>query len=144
MPLDTLPDDVVHQLLYYVPPDDTLHAFQLTCRRFARLSNEPLLWRFHCRNFKYWNSAHEISTKFRAPAAGVDWKLLFIRRSADNLKASRLFEEILTTTHRRWHRFEQVARLGYDAKEFLLKQCNAGAHLEDVLSRRFDPFVESP
>lgn len=137
MSLDELPDEIIQHLLHYVPPEDTLASFQLASRRFARLSNEPLIWKYHCANtFRYWHTDHNFRAKVRLPAARVDWKRLFTLRWSRQTYVSGLFDEVLATKVRRHKRFAQIGELGYDAKDFLLKQCHADDSVEDVLARR--------
>lgn len=137
MLLDQIPDEIIQHLLYYVSPEDTLHNFQLLSHRFRHLANEPLLWKYYCRNtFRFWHSEHDFHSKLRHIASDVDWKRLFILRKTRNGQISRLLDEIIATKVGRLRRIEQISRLGYDAKDFLLEQCRIDESAEDVLARR--------
>lgn len=137
MSLDQLPDEIIQHLLHYVSPDDTLASFQLVSRRFARVSDEPLIWKYYCVNtFRYWHPEHDFRTKVRLPAFKVGWKRLFVLRRRRHAYVSGLFEGILASKVGRHRRFAQIGELGYDAKDFLLDQCNADDSVEDVLARR--------
>lgn len=137
MLLDQIPDEIIQHLLYYVSPEDTLHNFQLLSRRFRHLANEPLLWKYYCRStFRFWHSEHDFRSKLKQRASEVNWKRLFILRKTRNGQISRLLDEIIATKVGRLRRFEQISRLGYDAKDFLLEQCRIDESAEDVLARR--------
>ena len=137
MSLDRVPDEIIQHLLYYVPPEDNLQHFQLLCRRLRRLANQGLLWRHHCcHRFKYWSSEHGFRDKLRQAAATVEWKQLFLLRARRNRLVSQLFDGVLKSKLGRLKRMEDICRLGYDAKDFLLKQCQIHESAPDVLARR--------
>ena len=137
MLLDQVPDEIIHHLLYYISPEDTLHNFQFLSHRLNRLANESLLWRYHCqKTFRFWNQEHEFQRKLRERASGVDWKGLYILRASRNQHISHLLDDVLATKVGRLKRVEQICQLGYDAKDFLLEQCHADESAEDVLARR--------
>ena len=137
MSLHQLPDEIIQHLLHYVSPDDTLASFQLVSRRFARVSNEPLIWKYHCVNtFRYWHPDHDFHNKVRLAAFKVDWKRLFILRRSQVAYISELFDGVLVSKVGRHRKFAQIGELGYDAKDFLLDQCHANDSVEDVLARR--------
>ncbi|KAI5466479.1 Transglutaminase-like superfamily-domain-containing protein [Mariannaea sp. PMI_226] len=138
MSLDQIPDEIIHHLLYYVSPEDTLANFQPVSRRLKLIASEPLLWRYYCRHaFKYWNPDHDLQGKLRGKASDVDWKSLYLLRKRQNGRVSRLLDLILETKVHRLKRIEQIVRLGYDAKDFLLEQCQVDDSSEDILARRF-------
>lgn len=66
------------------------------------------------------------------------WKNLYIYRTAVESMVSDLLEKILAGQTNRIARYESIARFGYDAKDVLLRNCNAADNAEDVLARRFD------
>jgi F-box protein 21 len=137
MMIDRLPDEILHQILLYVSPEDTLINLQRTSIRFSRLGNEPLLWRHHCRtSFRYWDSKHRIRQKFAGNAGDVDWKKIYIYRRDVDLKTTSALDGILSGQSRRIEGFERISQFGYDAKDTLLRHCGTGDAVEDVLSRR--------
>lgn len=137
MLLDQVPYEIIQHLLYYVSPEDNLASFQLLSHRLYRLANEPLLWKYHCRSsFRFWNPEHGFQRRLKQRASEADWKCLFIQRNTRNVQISHLLDEILATKAGRLMKFEQICRLGYDAKDFLLDQCHAEESAEDVLARR--------
>ncbi|KAL7905696.1 hypothetical protein GGI35DRAFT_471570 [Trichoderma velutinum] len=136
--LDQMPDEIIGHLLYYLSPYDNLYNVQLVSHRFYRLANEPLLWRHHCRSsFEYWNPRHRFYKKAAALAQETDWKELFIFRSARNEQVSALLDEIIRTKVNRVRGFEIIGQIGYDAKDFLLEQCQTSPSAEDGLARRY-------
>lgn len=137
MALESFPNEIILHILYFLPPEDNLLAFQLLSRHLSRVANTPHLWRHHCGNsFKYWNPDHEFQQKLRAPPAEVDWKRLFIERKQRNERIALLFDGILSSRLGRLWKFEQICHAGYDAKDFLIEQCHAEEDVEDVLARR--------
>ncbi|KAF7542818.1 hypothetical protein G7Z17_g11247 [Cylindrodendrum hubeiense] len=137
MLLDQVPDEIIHHLLYYVSPEDNLASFQLLSHRLNRLADEPLLWKYYCqRTFRFWNPEHGFHRRLKQRASEVDWKRLFILRNTRNARVSHLLDDILATKVGRLMKFEQICRLGYDAKDFLLDQCHTEESVEDVLARR--------
>ncbi|KAH7154861.1 Transglutaminase-like superfamily-domain-containing protein [Dactylonectria estremocensis] len=138
MMLDHVPDEIIHHLLYYVSPEDNLSSFQLLSHRSNRLANEPLLWKYHCRStFRFWNPEHGFLRRLTERASTVDWKRLFILRKTRNVMISHLLDGILETKVGRLMKIEHISRMGYDAKDFLLEQCQADDSVQDVLARRY-------
>ena len=135
--LDLLPDDIIEQVIRYVSPLDNLEGLQLACHRLSRLANHPLLWRYHCRtSFRYWHPRHQLQEKLKSRASEVDWKKLFVARNGQNKFIARLLDRILASRVGRIAGMQQICALGYDAKDFLIAQCNVDGSTEDVLARR--------
>ncbi|KAL7923204.1 Transglutaminase-like superfamily domain-containing protein [Trichoderma austrokoningii] len=136
--LERLPDEMIGHILYYLSPEDNLHGVQLVSRRFYRLANEPLLWRYHCRTcIKYWSPHHRFEQRVAAAAQKTYWKWLYIRRSNLNRQVSSTLDEIIRTKVHRGRGFETISRLGYDAKDVLLEHCQAPTTAEDWIARRY-------
>ncbi|KAI9773438.1 MAG: hypothetical protein M1840_007654 [Geoglossum simile] len=132
-----LPDEVIQAILFYVPRE-SLPSVLVVSKRLNRLSNEPLLWRYHCQTqFKYWDPSHNIRQKFRQRVGLVDWKQLYICRCVVDRKAAGLLNSILESQTGRIGKTQQIVDLGYDAKDTLLRHCHAGGETEDVLARRY-------
>jgi F-box protein 21 len=134
--LNDIPDELVRHILLHLSPETTLLSFQLVSRRYRHLSNEPLLWRFHCLHFRYWNEEHNLSEKVMSRASSVDWKGLWILRKKKNLKAARLLNSILSSSAHQLSRLRDICVMGYDVKDFLLAQIHCPDSAEDVLARR--------
>jgi F-box protein 21 len=132
-----LPDEIVQQILLYVPPEDALRV-QNTSKRLSRLANGPLLWRHYCRTmFKYWDSKHRISQKFAGNVGDVDWKKLYFYRRDVDLQTTQALDGILAGQIQRIEKVERISQFGYDAKDTLLRHCATGDGVEDVLARRY-------
>jgi F-box protein 21 len=135
--VDALPHEVLQQILFYTSSQDTLVNIQRVSKRFSRLGNEPLLWRYHCRvDFKYWDSKHRIKQKLLGNAGDVDWKALYIHRKKIDSQTTGLLNGILEGQSSRIERFDAIGKFGYDAKDTLLRHCDANETAEDVLARR--------
>jgi F-box protein 21 len=135
--LNSLPDEVLQHILYYLPPYDVLASLQRVSKRFQRLASEPLLWRHHCRVlFRYWDSKHRIRQKFVGKAADVDWKMLYTHRMKVDFDTTSTLDSILSGQVNRIQKFRIIAEFGYDAKDTLLRHCHTNDEAEDVLARR--------
>src|SRR5450432_1363338 len=93
---DILPDEIIQQVLFYLPPEDTL-IVQDASRRLNRLANEPLLWRYYCRTlFKYWDSKHRIRQKLAGNVSDIDWKKIYFYRRDVDLQTTQALDGILS------------------------------------------------
>ncbi|PTB62445.1 hypothetical protein BBK36DRAFT_1163127 [Trichoderma citrinoviride] len=135
--LDRVPDEIIGHLLYYISPYDLANV-QLVSHRFYRLANSALLWRHHCRSsFHFWHPRHRFHEKTAALAQETNWKDLFIYRNARNRQVAHLLNDIIRTKVNRVRGFEIIGQIGYDAKDFLLGQCQTPPSAEDGLARRY-------
>jgi F-box protein 21 len=138
MSLAQVPDEILQQLLYFVSPDDNLDSVQVLSRRLNRLANEPLLWRYHCRHvFRYWDAEHDFGRKLQENVSSTNWKDVFVLRRMRSARAARLFDSLVAAKAGRLKKFELICLMGYDAKDFLLEQCNANDYADDYLARRY-------
>ncbi|KAK4124152.1 hypothetical protein N657DRAFT_617048 [Parathielavia appendiculata] len=136
--LEDTPDEIVRQILLYLPPEDTLESFQLLSRRYHHLANEALLWRWHCQtSFRWWNPEHKLQEKLEALASSVDWRGLWITRKRRNIKAARLLDGVIFSKVGQLKKLKGICELGYDVKDYLLEQCHVDESAEDVLARRY-------
>lgn len=142
---ESLPDEILSHVLYFVPPEDTLANVQLTSRRLTRLGNEPLLWRYHCRiSFKYWDSKHRIAPKFAGNISDVNWKKIYFYRRNVDIQTTRSLNGILASQIKRIEKYEKISQYGYDAKDTLLRHCQTNERSVDVLARRCLALPRSP
>lgn len=133
--LADLPNEVIFQILLYVPLDSTPTLLRVS-RRFSEAA-QPLLWRFHCRTqYRYWSEEHDIKHKFSNNALQVEWKSLFARRHSVDRETSRTINSIIGSQLDRINKSENIVRLGYDAKDTLLRNIHVGEDGEDVLARQ--------
>lgn len=136
--LNALPDEVLQHVLFYLSPQDTVLNLQRVSKRFNRLGNEPLLWRYYCRvQFQYWDSKHRIRHKFLGSVGDVDWKTLYTHRKKVDTQISEILDSILEDQINRIKKFNSIGEFGYDAKDTLLRHCHTGETAEDVLARRY-------
>ncbi|KAI1763695.1 hypothetical protein GGR53DRAFT_357936 [Hypoxylon sp. FL1150] len=136
--IDSLPDELVHHILLYVSPEETLSKVALLSKRLNRVAQEPLLWRSYCEtNFKYWDSRHRFRERLGSNVRDTDWKSLFLVRLAHNACIARLVDGIISSRVCRLQKMEQICQYGYDAKDYLLSQCRVPDSTEDVLARRY-------
>ncbi|KAK1978381.1 F-box domain-containing protein [Colletotrichum cereale] len=136
--LEQIPEEIIHQILHYISPEDNLLAVHPLSRRLSQTAQEPLLWRYYSLNaFRFWEPDHNLSEKLEEPASSVPWKRLFLFRKRRNAKVANLFNGILATKHGRVKKFEEICILGDDAKDFLLIQTQTPDTADDVLARRY-------
>ncbi|KFY24642.1 hypothetical protein V493_05117 [Pseudogymnoascus sp. VKM F-4281 (FW-2241)] len=132
-----LPDEVLDQVLYYLSPKETILARRAS-KRFARLSEEPLLWRYYCRTeFTYWDDRHRIKQKFGGDVSDVEWEKLYIYRKSIDTRISELLDSILSEQIGRIDKTKDISEFGYDAKDILLRNCQTQTDADDVLARRY-------
>lgn len=132
---DHLPDEILQQILYYSSPYDTLSNIQLFSKRFNRLANEPLLWRYHCcANFKYWDAKHSFHQKLASIVGNVNWKGLYIHRKNVDSRTTKALNRLLQSRAHRIVNFEEIGSFGYDAKDTLLRHCRIRGN--DYLARK--------
>lgn len=136
MSLDSLPEEILHYILCYLPPRSTA-ALEQTSRRWKNVTTVPLLWRHYCgTQFKSWDKKHDIIGKLVAPPSDVDWKALYVSRSQIDRAVTRLLDSILASQTGRIEKFRAVIDFGYDAKDTLLRHSQVESG-EDHLARRF-------
>lgn len=137
--LDQIPDEIIHQILHYISPEDNLLSVHPLSSRLNQLANEPILWRYYClHSFKFWKTDHKFSEKLEKPVSNIPWKQLFLLRKRRNARIAYLFDGILATKYGRVKKFEEICLLGYDAKDFLLDQAQTPDAADDVLARRYE------
>ncbi|KAH6653747.1 hypothetical protein BKA67DRAFT_535106 [Truncatella angustata] len=133
-----LPDEIVTHILNYLAPEVTLTVIPRLSKRFHRITDTPLLWKFYCENsFRYWQPDHNIKHKLRNKVSDVDWRALFALRHRRNRRIAHLLDDIVASRVSRLQKTEEICQFGYDAKDFLLRQCKIHESADDVLARRF-------
>jgi F-box protein 21 len=136
--LNVLPDEILQLVLFHLSPQDTVLNVQRASKRFHRLGNEPLLWRYHCRvQFRYWDAKHRIQHKFLGAVGDVDWKMLYTHRKKVDTQTTEILNSILEDQANRIKKFNSMGEFGYDAKDTLVRHCRAEETAEDVLARRY-------
>ena len=133
--LTTLPDEVIQVVLTYLPPLSNI-ALQQTCRRFADVANEPLLWKeYSQRTYKWWDSRHQFQTKL-SDASFSGWKDLFAGRYRTSRTTRRAIDEIVAEELGRLDSLQIILDIGYDAKRDLLDLFYNAASSKNHLAQR--------
>lgn len=136
--LAELPNEVMRNIIFHLEPSDTLNSVQLVSKQFYTLSQEPLLWRYHCKTqFEYWDEKHDIRRRFNAEAEETDWLKLYLDRKNTDKSTTTLLDSILSQQTKRIRQTNMIAEFGYDAKDALLRHRNGDPNAPDVLARKF-------
>lgn len=136
--LDRLPNEILLSIASHLPPAETL-AFSQTKKRHNSVVGDSLRWRRRClETWRYWHESHEVSTLVKDSPLAVSWRKIFESRQVTDRMTEKVFETLLKKQQCRIRNMEDVAALGYDVKDWLLRQRNEtpdDAH--DVLARRY-------
>ena len=131
-----LPSEVIHHILLYVDPR-SLGEVELVSKRSAEFANQQVIWHYHCRNhFTYWNSERKVGHPNERSVADTNWKCLYIERYKVDRDITRSIDSILSSQTGRIRKFAGIVDFGHEAKDTLLRHCNAADDAEDVLARR--------
>lgn len=132
--LTTLPDEVIQAILSVSPPT-TAVSLQQTCRRFASVANEPLLWRQYCQTYRWWDKRHNIKQKFQ-DASFADWKSLYANRHTSSHATRNAVDRIVAEELGRLDWINIILEAGYDAKEALLDMFRNAASSQNHLAQK--------
>lgn len=133
----SLPTEILQAIFEYLPPESLVNA-SIASKRLKSIADQPIIWRLYCRTqFRYWDTKHNITGKFAGSLADVDWKALFVERNKTDRATTQLLNKVVSSQLDRIANIQEIANLGYDAKETLLRHCNVGDDAEDVLARRY-------
>ncbi len=118
-PLPGLPDEVIQVILSYLPPTSNA-ALQQTCRHFANVANEPLVWKTYCQEtYKYWDLRHAFQTKLK-DVSFTGWKDFFAQRHQTSRTTRNALDKIVNEELGRLDSIRVILEAGYDAKQDLL------------------------
>jgi len=135
--LHELPDEILHSILCFSSPTSSA-ALGQTARKFQRIADEPLLWRFYCQSFfTFWDKRHELPKKLASPISAVNWKQLYVMRHVMDLSITQTLNSILSNQTGRIEKFEVIINFGYDAKDTLIRHSLAIHENDDYLARRY-------
>ncbi|KAI1264573.1 hypothetical protein F5Y18DRAFT_74362 [Xylariaceae sp. FL1019] len=135
---DSLPDELIQQILHSLSPEECLTTVAYLSRRFNAIAQEPLLWRYYCRvSFRYWQADHCFHDKLNGALRDVNWKNLYLLRLKRNAQIATLIDDIVASRVSRLDKTERICAFGYDAKDYLLTQCRVDDSADDVLARRY-------
>ena len=134
-PLTELPDEVIQVVLSYLPPISNA-ALQQTCRHFADVANEPLLWKSYCQDtFKWWDSRHTFKARLQ-DASFTGWKDLFAERHKTSRASRNAVDKIVNEESGRLDSMKVILEAGYDAKQDLLDMFWNAASSHNRLAQR--------
>ncbi|KAI0150572.1 hypothetical protein GGR57DRAFT_186112 [Xylariaceae sp. FL1272] len=135
---DSMPDELIQQILHYLSPEACLTTVAYISRRFYAIAQEPLLWRYYCQvSFRYWQAEHRFHDKLNGALRDVNWKNLYLLRLKRNAQIATLIDDIVASRVSRLCKTERICAFGYDAKDYLLTQCRVDDSADDVLARRY-------
>ncbi|ETI25274.1 hypothetical protein G647_04649 [Cladophialophora carrionii CBS 160.54] len=135
-PLTDLPDEVLQVILSYLPPLSNI-ALQQTCRHFADIANEPLLWKDYCQQtFKWWDGRHAFEPRLRETSF-TGWKDLFAERHRTSRSTRNAVDKIVAEELGRLDSLKVVLEAGYDAKQDLLDMYWNAASSPNCLAQRY-------
>jgi F-box protein 21 len=124
----SLPDELIIRILEHtVDSPLDLFAFSLTCRKFHRITQDESIWRAVCRQWTVWLQGD-----------GLSWREQFLRRCGMDRAIDDAMDAIINKPQLgRIARIEELCRLGYEARDALLKHIAVADNAEDCLARRW-------
>lgn len=134
--LTILPNELIRGIF------SNLAAFELAtdqrvCRRWKRIGSEALLWRRLCMaDYRFWDEESAIKEKLQQTASTVDWDAIYAGRVRLDRRVDEQLELIIAQSRGRMRGVEDLAELGYNTKDRLLRHADAALHTEDYLARR--------
>lgn len=133
-----LPTEILEAIFFHLDPRSLVSA-SLTCKSVKKVAaDSPVIWRHLCvSHFSHWASRHDIAAKLTGPLSDVDWRSLFIYRVNVERETRRLLDRVLETRLGRIKHINEIAEIGLDAKETLLRELQCPDDAEDVLARRY-------
>ena len=130
-----LPDEVIQVILSFLPPTSNV-ALQQTCRHFANIANEPLLWKSYCQEtFKWWDTRHAFRARLQ-DMSFFAWKDLFAQRHKSSRATRIAVDNIVTKELGRLDSLKIILEAGYDAKQDLIDMFLNAASSQNHLAQR--------
>lgn len=134
-----MPDELLGVIINHLATAADTITFGLVCKRLYRLVIVSSVWRRHClSSWDIWGPRFDLESKLSRPLLQTDWRGLYLERRQLDCRARDLFERLLSTQQSRASRVHELADLGDDIKNLLLR---IGRHTpddaEDVLARRW-------
>lgn len=134
--ISILPDEILRIILSFLP-SNAIADVSLVSKKFNSLTQEGLLWRAFCQQrYRFWNVQRNITQQWNAPIHENNWKEIYVDRRIKDEKVNQLMDEILSSQTDRIAKFHQIAGLGYEAKDQLLRHIDIHDDAADVLCRR--------
>ena len=136
MTLFDLPSEVIDQIILFIPPA-YLPTVELVSKQFNIFAKQPVIWRQHCQTqFSAWNAGRKIDQRLAGNVRDTDWKAFFTERHGIDRAITREINSILNSQSSRIKKSTIIVQFGYEAKDTLLRHCNVGDEVDDVLARR--------
>jgi F-box protein 21 len=133
--LTDLPSEVLQVILSYLPPLSNI-ALQQTCRHFADITNEPLLWKDYCQQtYKWWDTRHAFKLRLQNPSF-TEWKDVFAKRHQTSRTTRKAVDKIVAKELGRLDSLKVILEAGYDAKHDLLDMFWNAASSPNCLAQR--------
>lgn len=133
------PDELLGLIIQQIINSKDTITFGLVCKRVWSLVATSPVWRRHCLStWNNWDTRHELDTKLSEPLLQTDWRALYLERVQIDRRAGDLFESLLATQQARGSRMHELAILGADVKDLLIRLWKHTPNdADDVLARRW-------
>lgn len=133
------PDELLGLIIQQVINAKDTITFGLVCKRVWSLVASSPVWRRHCLStWNNWDARHKLATKLSQPLLQTDWRALYLERVQVDRRAGDLFESVLATQQARGSRMHELAILGADVKDLLIRLWKRTPDdADDVLARRW-------
>lgn len=134
-----LPDELLGLIISHLTNARDTIIFGLVSKRVWLLVATSPVWRRHCLStWTSWDLRHHFSTKLSQPPLQTDWRSLYLERVQIDRRAGDLFESLLATQQARASRMHELAILGADVKDLLIRSWkHTPDAADDVLARRW-------
>lgn len=133
------PDELLGLIIQQILNAKDTITFGLVCKRVWSLVATSPAWRRHCLStWNNWDTRHELDTKLSHPLLQTDWRALYLERAQIDRRAGDLFESLVATQQARGSRMHELAILGADVKDLLIRLWkHTPNEADDVLARRW-------
>lgn len=134
-----LPDELLELIIYQLRDAGDTVTFGLVNKRVWLLVANSPVWRRHCLStWSSWDTRHDLENKLSQPLLQTDWRSLYFERVQTDRRAEDLFESLLATQQARASRMHELAILGADIQDFLVRLWRHTPNdADDVLARRW-------
>lgn len=134
-----LPDELLGLVITQFANVSDMITFSLVSKRLCQLVTTSPAWRRHCiSTWNSWDIKHDLYTKLSKPPLWTDWHSLYLERVQIDRHAYRLFETLLATQQARASRMYELAVLGADIEDLLIRLWKGTPdNADDVLARRW-------
>lgn len=133
------PDELLALVIQQLSSARDTITFGLVSKRLWSLVATSPVWRRHCLStWNSWDIRHELGTKLSQPLLQTDWRALYLERLQIDRRAGDLFDSLLATQQARGSQMYELAILGADVKDLLIRLWkHTPSDADDVLARRW-------